>query len=188
MSQDDKKGEVQTGYFVEFTPGWWAKKGDGPATRNTMSGQVYHGSVTKEQVAQLTQIVRDFLNGKEAPTSAERAQEGYPGIAHDFETMRSALVQIRDECFNGHAHDIAEAALNAAPQAVSGDTEGGTGRTRGVIENDRRAGRPAALKSSDADLEPEDLPGRVERDRSIGHSPDSQPAVAAPTSANGETK
>jgi hypothetical protein len=49
--------------------------------------------------------------------SATRESEGYPGIAHDLETFRTALVTIRDECFNGHAYDIAERALNSATES-----------------------------------------------------------------------
>jgi hypothetical protein len=41
-------------------------------------------------------------------------------IAHDFETMRTALIMIRDECFNGHAYDIAERALADIARSDSG--------------------------------------------------------------------
>lgn len=75
MSQDDKN-ERLIGYFVEFTPGWWERSGE-RAERHPMSGQIYYGSATKEQVEQLTQIVHDFLNGKSAP-SAERATNAAP--------------------------------------------------------------------------------------------------------------
>jgi hypothetical protein len=44
--------------------------------------------------------------------------EGHPGIAHDLETFRTALITIRDECFNGHAYDIAERALNDATDST----------------------------------------------------------------------
>jgi hypothetical protein len=35
-------------------------------------------------------------------------------LERELAAMRSALVEIRDECFNGAAHDIAERALNGA--------------------------------------------------------------------------
>lgn len=103
-------------------------------------------------------VARAYL----ASLSADLAHEGYPGIAHDFETMRSALVQIRDECFNGHAHDIAEAALNAAPQSE------GT-RDAGLPDAGRREpadaalspGRPAAVAAPHSSASPSNHAGHV---------------------------
>jgi hypothetical protein len=56
------------------------------------------------------------------------------------ESYRVALVTIRDECFNGHAHDIAEAALNNALAAPSAEyrlskPEGGESRSPEGITN-----------------------------------------------------
>lgn len=87
---------------------------------------------------------------KEQLTSSETAQnEGYPGIAHDLEMMRTALVEIRDECFSGAAYDIAERALNdlenAAPQGSAG-----THRTdpAGPVADDAHAPAGAAPVAS----------------------------------------
>lgn len=62
--------------------------------------------------------------------SAPRSEigEGYPGIAHDLETMRTALVRAKDALHNPFEpdnqsrayHEVCDALKNAAPQAQGG--------------------------------------------------------------------
>lgn len=118
-------------------------------------------------------MLREALN---ASRSADRSQEGYPGIAHDFETMRSALVQIRDECFNGHAHDIAEAALNAAPQAAETQLKGTAVNLPELRDRLDSSGPSGAAEHRDGAETPKK---RLIADQAVV----SRPAVAAPNSS-----
>lgn len=78
-AHDDKRGEVEIGYYVEIKRGSWAKENGKLAQTFPASGLSYSGSLTKEQMEGIDGLIRDYLEGKTTPSHAlENAQEDCP--------------------------------------------------------------------------------------------------------------